>query len=489
MTKVSEVMDCINSMESTCEVSDWRVNGLRIWPIARIRLSILIRDHDFVGPKMEPHSHRGLLGLLAGFSISFLSIIQLMLTPGSWRSFPAVLLTKPSDAHRGFNIYSGPLQEQLRAHGTRSLAIEVSSRPRRPGWGEPVLLLDRFWLALGIRALYGLLRFFRGAFADLPGHRDASKLLAARFPSLGSRILSRQSLIREATFLEAYQCYFSILLHLVRPRKAFIICYYSRLAMGLILAARKRHVLSADYQHGVQGKLHYAYGSWASFPPGGYELLPDVFLTWSMAEKLAIDQWASPTPHRSIVVGNLLTEHVQNRLASHARNYRDSLRSLGKKPWVLYSLQNFIPPDWIWQAIRDSSTELKWLIRLHPQYPNLRRVVHEKLGTGSTIDYDLDQASLLPLPLLLANIAVHVTGNSSVVLEALQAGKPSIVIDHYGKEYYADLIASGTVTTASDPRQLKLALRSALSSTSATPPAGAANSLWEFLGSDPRPGI
>ena len=489
MTKVSEVMDCINSIESTCEVSDWRVNGLRIWPIARIRLSILIRDHDFVGPKMEPHSHRGPLRLLEGFSISFFSIIQLMLAPGSWRSFKAILLTKPSDAHRGFNIYSGPLQEQLRAHGTRPLAIEVSNRPHRPRWGEPVLLLDRFWLALGIRALYGLLRFFRRASVYLPGHRSAIDQIAARFPSLGSRILSRQSLIREATFLDAYRCSFDLLLHLVRPRKAFIICYYSRLGMGLILAARKRHTLTADYQHGVQGKLHYAYGSWAAFPPEGYDLLPDVFLNWSVAEKLAIDQWASPTPHRSIVVGNLLTEHVQDRFASQAWKYSDWLRSLGEKPWVLYSLQNFVPPDWIWQAIRDSSAELKWLIRLHPQYPNLREIVHARLGTDGTIDYDIDKASQLPLPLLLTNIAVHVTGNSSVVLEALQAGKPSIVIDHYGREYYADLIASGKARAASDPRQLSLALKDALSSTSATPPAGTSNSFREFLGSNPRPGI
>lgn len=482
-------MDCINSIESSCEVAAWRVNGLRIWPVARIRLSILIRDHDFVGPKVEPLSRRGPLGLLAGFSISFVSILQLILAPGFRRSFPAVLLTKPSDAHRGFNSYSGPLQEQLRAHGTRPLAIEVSNRPRRPRWGEPVLLLDRFWLALGIRTLYGLLRFFRRTSVDLPGHRDAGNLLAARFPGLGSRILSRQSLIREATFLDAYRRSFGLLLHLVKPRKVFIICYYNRLGMGLILAARERQIPSADYQHGVQGTLHYAYGSWANFPSGGYELLPDVFLNWSAAEKLAIDQWASPTPHRSIVVGNLLTEHVQNRITSHARSYRDSLRSLGDKLFVLYSLQNFVPPDWIWQAIRDSSAELKWLIRLHPQYPNLRKVVREKLGTGSTIDYDLDQASLLPLPLLLANIAVHVTGNSSVVLEALQAGKPSIVIDHYGREYYADLIAAGNVTAAADPQQLIRALRSAISSTTALPPAGQSTSIREFFDSDVRPGI
>ena len=64
---------------------------------------------------------------------------------------------------------------------------------------------------------------------------------------------------------------------------------------------------------------------------------------------------------------------------------------------------------------------------------------------------------------------MHVTGNSSVVLDALQAGKPSIVIDHYGVEYYADLIAAGKVSDASDPVQLRQALQSAISRAPAPP--------------------
>jgi hypothetical protein len=489
LTKVSEVMDCINTIESIYDVAAWRVNGLRIWPITRIHLSILIRDHDFVGPKIEPRTRRGFISLLKGFSISFFSILELILTPGFWRGFSAVVLTKPSGTHRGFNIYSGPLQEQMRNHGTRHLVIEVSNRPRRPRRGEAVLLFDRYWLAMIIRMLYSILRLFRRASMDLPGHRSAGNLVSARFPAVGRHAFSKPSLIREAVFIEAYRLFFRLLLDLLRPNKALIICYYTNLAMGFILAARQRHALSADYQHGVQGKLHYAYGSWKNFPPTGYELLPDVFLNWSELEKLSIDQWAAPTPHQSIVVGNLLSEHVRNRFASYAQKYGDSLRSLGTRPLVLYSLQNFVPPDWIWDAIRDTSAELKWLIRLHPLHSNLLKVVRENLETRKVKDYDMDQASRLPLPFLLPNIAVHVTGNSSVVLEALYAGKPSIVIDHYGLEYYADLIAAGNVSAAFDPRQLAQALHSAVSRAPAPYTAGQTSSFLQFLDSNVRPGI
>jgi len=489
LTRVSDIMNCINTIESIYNVAAWRVNGLRIWPITRIHLSILIRDHDFVGPKIEPHTRRGFISLLKGFSISFYSILELMFTPGSWRGFSAVVLTKPSGAHGEFNTYSGPLQEKMRNHGTRHLVIEVSNRPSRPRRGGSVLLLDQYWLKIVIRMLYSTVRLFRRASADLPGYRSVGKLVYARFPALERHALSKPYMIREAVFIEAYRLFFGLLLELLRPSKALIICYYTRLAMGFILAARERHALSADYQHGVQGKLHYAYGSWKNFPPAGYELLPDIFLNWSEFEKLSIDQWAAPTPHQSIVVGNLLAEHVRNKFASYAQEYGDSLRSLGTKPLVLYSLQNFIPPDWIWDAIRDTSAELKWLIRLHPMYPNLRKVVRENLQARNVKDYDMDQASHLPLPFLLPNIAVHVTGSSSVVLEALYSGKPSIVIDHYGLEYYADLIAAGNVSAAFDPWQLGQALYSAISRAPALRPTGQTSSFLQFLDSDVQPRI
>ena len=175
-------MDCINAIESNYDVAAWRVNGIRIWPRARIRLSIQIRDHDFVGPKLRSRRRRGLISLLEGFSISVLSLLQVVLSPGTRKGFSALVLTKPSSSRRGFNIYSDPLQEQLRAHRIRHLAIEVSGWPHRPRSGESVLLLDRFWLAVCIRALYGLLRVFRRASADLPGNRKRRKADFRAFP-------------------------------------------------------------------------------------------------------------------------------------------------------------------------------------------------------------------------------------------------------------------------------------------------------------------
>jgi hypothetical protein len=153
---------------------------------------------------------------------------------------------------------------------------------------------------------------------------------------------------------------------------------------------------------------------------------------------------------------------------------------------VLYSLQNYIPPGWVWDAIRETSTHFKWLIRLHPQYQSLGQVVRENLTVRGAADYELEQASLLPLPFLLSNIAVHVTGNSSVVLEALQAGKPSIVIDHYGQEYYADLIAAAKVTVALNPPQLFLAMQEAIARAPGIASQVPSGSLANFLQMVPK---
>jgi glycosyltransferase involved in cell wall biosynthesis len=90
---------------------------------------------------------------------------------------------------------------------------------------------------------------------------------------------------------------------------------------------------------------------------------------------------------------------------------------------------------------------------------------------------------------LLSEIAVHVTGNSSVVLEALQAGKPSIVIDHYGQEYYKELIAAGNVTPALEPGQLRLALQRAISREPAATSCPKSTTFLDFLAFDRKPRV
>jgi hypothetical protein len=461
------------------------VNGLGIWPLVRFSLSNRIRMQDFVGPMIDHRVERGRQSLLAGLIESFRSILRLTFSISTWQGYPIIFFTKPSSQPGEFTNFSGPLQQTMKSHGIRYLEIEVGNpewpRSRRR---ERVLFLDMYWLLRMTEYLRNLQSLFKRTRVQLPGLRRASQLLSERFPSVDCNILHKSWLIFQARSLEAFRLFFSILLGIVRAKKIMVICYYSPLKMGYILGARKRHVLSADYQHGVQGRFHYAYGSFRNIPRSGYELLPDVFLNWSEMDKANIDQWAVSTPHRSIVVGNLLAQSKESKIAIDGRNYGNLFSSAEARPLILFTLQNFIPPDWIWDGIRQTSSDLKWLIRLHPHHQYLREVVCEKLAAWELPDVDVDLASAMPLPVLLKRISVHVTGNSSVVLDAFHSGKPSIVIDHYGLEYYDELIESGVVFPAFTPQQLKQALHNILSRPPEIGTVDPNSSFLEFLDSE-----
>ena len=63
---------------------------------------------------------------------------------------------------------------------------------------------------------------------------------------------------------------------------------------------------------------------------------------------------------------------------------------------------------------------------------------------------DVDASTDLPLPLLIEAADVHVTHNSTVVQEAARLGTPSVVIDARALDVYADELASGWATFASE---------------------------------------
>src|SRR5207253_11421849 len=81
----------------------------------------------------------------------------------------------------------------------------------------------------------------------------------------------------------------------LRPSLAFVVNYYDARCMALILACRELGIRSVDIQHGVQGELHGAYGSWRRVPAGGYAVLPSIFWCWSGDEARTLRAWTDST--------------------------------------------------------------------------------------------------------------------------------------------------------------------------------------------------
>ncbi|MFW5761729.1 MAG: hypothetical protein ACOCXH_12185 [Cyclobacteriaceae bacterium] len=92
-----------------------------------------------------------------------------------------------------------------------------------------------------------------------------------------------------------------------------------------------------------------------------------------------------------------------------------------------------------------------WWIRSHPGHGHIAEKVKEKLSNLNVDNYNIDDASTLPLPALLRAVNFHMTGYSSVVNEMLEYNKVSFITDATGFEYYQDLIKKGFAVVVKSP--------------------------------------
>jgi hypothetical protein len=107
-------------------------------------------------------------------------------------------------------------------------------------------------------------------------------------------------------------------------------------------------------------------------------------------------------------------------------------------------------------AMETSPTTWRWWVRSHPTMSDaeLSRAL-ALLPTGRVSRADVEWVTELPLPALLRHTDVHVTVDSTVVLEAKAFGVPSVVLSVDAPHYHPQLAASGWIALARNPEELQ----------------------------------
>lgn len=230
----------------------------------------------------------------------------------------------------------------------------------------------------------------------------------------------------------------------LRPRAVFVVTYYTAHGMAMMAAARRVGILTVDLQHGVQGPEHVAYGKWPPPPAGGFRLLPDVFWCWSPADVANIERWAGAS-HAAVEGGNIWTQHVAEhpgdfpgraelgaRIAGSGRRFRVLATLSPGAPHFLAELREAMASP--------LNQDVFWMVRLHPGMFAEEAEVEAALAPFHPF-CDVALSSRLPLPAALDLTDLHLTEFSSVVLEAEQAGVPSLssmpVLDYFVEQQQA----------------------------------------------------
>lgn len=236
----------------------------------------------------------------------------------------------------------------------------------------------------------------------------------------------------------------------------FTVSYYHDSGMALCLACNKLGVKIVELQHGSQ--RHPAYSGWNKIPREGYDALPTLFWNWSKEDAEDINKWASKTggkyrafsggyPWLSMWRKNSSTNNAKINL--HAPDQNSTL----KKIHILFSLNGSsdLPPEWVMDAIRNSPKNWIWIFRVHPNKTADADKIERSVGKYRLRgEFEMELSSTTPLPQSLVTIDVHVTGSSTVIMEAEMFGVPSVAIHEDGLSSYPEQAKRGVVVLAKD---------------------------------------
>jgi hypothetical protein len=233
---------------------------------------------------------------------------------------------------------------------------------------------------------------------------------------------------------------------------AILAHYYNALGMAFVLACHRVGIPTVDVQHGWQLGDHAAYMDWCSLPPSGYELLPRLFWCWSQEEVDGINAWATGarTAHWAVLGGNPwhwywlegAGQDIGQRFQLPRTGSTNILVTVQPPPVsalnTLRSVMEGCPKSW------------KWWLRLHPRCRDAATVRATAAFFQGRADCVVEEAGRAPLPLLLQKVDLHITANSSTIIEAAEFGVPSIVLDPLSCETFKTEVARCMVFHAGD---------------------------------------
>ncbi len=258
--------------------------------------------------------------------------------------------------------------------------------------------------------------------------------------------------LRSASYVMYYADLYGGLMEKYRPAAILLVCYYDEQKFGLIHAARQYGVPVVDIQHGSQGQNHIMYHHWKEHVSDGFNTLPSVFWCWSnyWATRLRASGESFTSGFTVSTVGHVWFDKLSEIMLPRMHSAKLSIPK--NKPTALFAVQpaNFEDTVHFLREVMDADRDRFWMIRLHPRMvADLRRFLEELEGYED--QYDIVDATRMPLSEAVALADVVVSFWSTVLLDGLYLGKPGVVVHQNGKIAFRELIEQGYLSYAETP--------------------------------------
>jgi hypothetical protein len=213
-----------------------------------------------------------------------------------------------------------------------------------------------------------------------------------------------------------------------------------------------------DFQHGLQGPIHFAYSSWQKAPHHGYEMFPQYLWTWgkSDAQNIRNSCYRVISPDKVITGGfpwlNMWGNEIN--LPHHFSKYIELAKSLcnDKSRAILVTFQGNDPYSdlrLLFQAIKESPPDWQWLLRLHPSHMKDYKKIKLLCQNVDHQNINIKEASTLPLYALLKTIDIHITWWSTIALECIPFGIRTIILHKNGRDAFSYYLEKNNMVYAS----------------------------------------
>lgn len=449
-----ELAKYVNSLEGSYPVDRWTVNGIRVWPLIRNEMYFDFLQANFSnssGASKAPRINekvRMVWNILKTVFGSAKASLSDRAKNATVEKTDALFLAGTNEAlelnGEWYNRNSDPLIDRLKTSGKTSLILMPGFPCRTPRYNESCFIQPQLEAAFLRAKLFGKPTSSNGDW--LERHEEFIADLGRH--GLQTSGFSIAELRKKILLIDCYARYFESIIEKTKPRIGVTVSFHYNVGMAFILACRRRGVPICDIQHGTQGDLVLPFGFWANVPRDGFELLPNYFLCHRDYDVASLARWCNGSnSHQAIAIGNLmledwvggsnkLTEYYDEFIAEKMGGNKSRLNVLVTLQPIFHLESDMAP---FLRAVSACGDKVNLWVRMHPRMSVAQRqAVGESIRKHGITNYDVENATAIPLYALLRNTALHVTHSSYVTVEAVQFGVKSLLLSTYGRDLFAD---------------------------------------------------
>ena len=462
-----KIIELIDSIEEQIELSAFKINDVDMWPHIRMQLMISLspsETEENVGKYKYLQRVFSKLRLIPTMLMN--SIIQNLKyarnTDSKLSSTDILCLTDTSSKRimmndQWYDVFMDPILDYYEPKAYKWAIIETAQR------GLFKTPLYRSTKSISLALIYNYLKSIF-LIKSIPANDVFDRSyemysIVMEQNGLSGYVANRGNLYLEASYISQLSKYFLKMLKRMTPKIVFMAPYNGYAGRALCHACNTLSITTVDIQHGVQGEHHHAY-SYRKVPSQGFNVLPNIYLTWSDTESSNINKtFKKVSNSRAITIGNMMLNKFMHNSDINTYYIKKIEGVFPKNNGVQYIL---ITLQWgqafssiFLDLLKTSPKNYFYLIRLHPSSTlQEKKMILNTLAKENLNNFETHFSSLLPIYSLLGFCLLHITRSSSVVLEASRFNVKSIVTDLSGKALYENEIEHGETFWCDDDQKI-----------------------------------